>query len=203
MICDIDLDDVEYESDANSVIFNDVYDETESDNYSRALSFISDNNSFSFINSYLDKNYSKSYDVSKNSIYINSGKRQRSDTIESDNSSYNNVIYGYSYNDNYLHIENIHLKNINNMKNKLVSFKKKNTKLKYKLVLQELKLNKIIEENNISQTKLKYKNVLDELLKKSFEIKSNKVLYSTIIEEINKKKVYEFGKMYLKFVNSL
>ena len=68
MLCNVDLDDVGYESDTKSVIFNDKYDENDSDNYSRALSFISSKNSdtdsfcFSYNNSYNNpvKNYSKS-----------------------------------------------------------------------------------------------------------------------------------------------
>lgn len=215
MICDIDLDNLDYESETSSVVYNDKYAENENNNYSSALSFISSKNSFSdnsyadsYINSYIDssnnsyinnnamdKNYSRSYDV--NIIYTNSGKRQRSGTIDSD------VIHGYSYNENYLHMENIHIKNISNIKNRLVSFKKKNTKLKYKLVLHEMKINKIIEENQILKIKLIYNHVLDELLKNNFEIRNNKLIYSTIIEDINRLKIYNFGKMYLNFINSL
>ena len=82
---------------------------------------------------------------------------------------------------------------VNNFKlKKKEALKLLNEELKYKLYAME-KLHYVYI----------YSQVLKELLRYFKEIKKLKLLYSIVLKEIKKQRVYNYGKIYLKFIESL
>jgi hypothetical protein len=76
---------------------------------------------------------------------------------------------------------------------------KKNSKLKYKIVLQELKIKNI--KNHVFI--LKYKFVLTELKKRISDKCIYKSIYNLVISQIKTRKDDMLGKLYCEFVKKL
>ena len=187
-------------SDSDTEIIKNINDYVDSySNSNRSIdtnSYNSRNNSR--LNSYENKYFEKKFLENRN---IN-------DSFNSN--SYNNS-YNNSYEDKYHESRNVYeqkcLENVKNIKNcKVKSIQKKNTKLKYKIVLHELKNNKLKDKLN----KANFDTVLRELLLKKekynnlnqkYKLCYDIVLKDIIIKELTK--YYWYGNTYKGLLKSL
>ena len=84
-------------------------------------------------------------------------------------------------------------------KNKFTYLQKKNSKLKYKIVLQELKIKNFKDAEFI----LRYKFVLAELKKSISDKYIYKLIYNMVVSQIKTYKDDMLGKIYCEFIKKL
>jgi hypothetical protein len=199
---------ISYDSES-SVTYDNDYDSdtTITDNinsYICSYSFMRDNsvknmnNSlYSNMSGFSDNRYnskSNSRDNSRNNSKSNSRSNSRDNSRDnSRNNSYENKFL-----ENMM-IENLRIANIKS--DRFQRLQKKNTKLKHKIVLEELKRNKI----NVDLYKEKYNRVMDQIIKINLENIIYKSKYETILHELLYKnsKIYKFGEIYIDLIKSL
>jgi hypothetical protein len=225
---------VNQKSESDSVIFDENSDS--SDEISLFNNFVqsySNSLSYNYMNEFINDVYSK--ESSYKSSYIDNYKEKFKSNC---NSSYTNSEL-YHDNTNTFSYKNhreeekmmdIVKKNVKN--NKISRIQKKNIKLKYKLVLNEIKRKNIEETLNLDIVKLRFKFVLNELLKyKKYDLNTDKIQniykniyqniilkdlkkyfkskekmrikYKLVLIELKKRKTYLYGLMYEKFIASL
>ena len=225
---------VNQKSESDSVIFDENSDS--SDEISLFNNFVqsySNSLSYNYMNEFINDVYSK--ESSYKSSYIDNYKEKFKSNY---NSSYTNSEL-YHDNTNTFSYKNhreeekmmdIVKKNVKN--NKISRIQKKNIKLKYKLVLNEIKRKNIEETLNLDIVKLRFKFVLNELLKyKKYDLNTDKIQniykniyqniilkdlkkyfkskeemrikYKLVLIELKKRKTYLYGLMYEKFIASL
>ncbi len=218
-----------------SVIFDEKSDS--SDEISLFNNFVqsySNSLSYNYTTEFINDVYSKGN--SYKSSYKDNYKYNNKETLENNYNYTNSDLYhesesSFSYkNHKEEKMMDIIRKNIKN--NKISRIQKKNIKLKYKLVLNEIKRKNIEDTLNLDIIKLRFKLVLNELLrykkydpnlnkiesiykniyqniilkdlKKYFKSKEEmRIKYNLVLIEIKKRKTYLYGLMYERFIASL
>lgn len=139
--------------------------------------------------------YATSYTRNMNNSIVSSFSREQSkynSNEQSRDNSRNN-----SYENNFLDTM------ISNIKvDRFKRLQKKNSKLKYKIVLEEIKRNKIKDE----LYKVNYKRVLDEINKIQLNNKVYKLQYDKMLHELyikKNRKVYINGLLYLNLFDEM
>ncbi len=210
----------------NSIIFDEEFIDNQDENSDTEISAMnsyvesySNSFSYSYMNDYINKKYNKKdeykYDYLEN--------KYSSSFSNSDKYYENSFSYKNENRENFMELAILNIKN-----NKISKIQKKNTKLKYKLVLNELRTKNIKDNLYLDIIKLKFQLVLKDLilykdnekfktiyknvyknivlyeLKKYFEKKKEiKRNYKLLLSELEKRRIYSYGIIYKKFIDSL